>query len=96
MKETKNINIPPLRYFQLMELVKFYKPSTLLEVGCWNGEHGIQMSEAALSSHNSPVHYIGYDLFEDGDNLIDKKEFNSKSRQVYTCLLYTSPSPRDS
>lgn len=73
MKETKNINIPPLRYFQLMELVKFYKPFTLLEVGCWNGEHGIQMSEAALSSHNSPVHYIGYDLFEDGDNLIDKK-----------------------
>ena len=84
MKETKNINIPPLRYFQLMELVKFYKPFTLLEVGCWNGEHGIQMSEAALSSHNSPVHYIGYDLFEDGDNLIDKKEFNSKSRQIYT------------
>ena len=69
MKETKNINIPPLRYFQLMELVKFYKPFTLLEVGCGNGEQGIQMSEAALSSHNSPVHYIGYDLFEDGDNI---------------------------
>jgi hypothetical protein len=84
MKQTKNINIPPLRYFQLMELVKFYKPSTLLEVGCWNGEHGIQMSEAALNSHSSAVHYIGYDLFEDGDHLTDKKELNSKSRQVHT------------
>jgi len=81
MKETRNINIPPLRYFQLMELVKFYKPSTLLEVGCWNGEHGVQMAEAALHSHNSSVHYIGYDLFEEGDSELDKKELNSKSRQ---------------
>ena len=40
-----------------MELVKFYKPSTMLEVGCWDGEHGTQMCMAALASHDSNVHY---------------------------------------
>ena len=80
MTENKNIHIPPLRYFQLMELVKFYKPSTILEVGCWNGEHGIQMCRSALSSHSSSVHYVGYDLFEEGNSTLDEKELNSKSR----------------
>tara|TARA_R110002020_G_scaffold128893_3_gene288817 strand:+ start:1593 stop:2258 length:666 start_codon:yes stop_codon:yes gene_type:complete len=84
MKKDKTISIPPLRYIQLIELVKFYKPSTILEVGCWNGEHGLQMCEAALSSHESSVHYIGYDLFEDGSMSLDKKELNSKSRQMHT------------
>ena len=86
MKTSKSINIPPLRYFQLIEMVKFYRPSTLLEVGCWNGEHGIQMCQAALQSHNSSVHYIGYDLFEEGSDSLDKKELNSKSRQMHTAV----------
>jgi hypothetical protein len=83
MKDSKTMNIPPLRYYQLMELVKFYRPSTILDVGCWNGEHGIQMCQSALSVHNSNVHYIGYDLFEDGSLSLDQKELNSKSRQMH-------------
>lgn len=82
MQANKPIRIPPLRYFQLMELVKFYKPSTILEVGCWDGEHGTQMCMAALASHDSNVHYIGYDLFEEGTSVMDEKELNSKSRTV--------------
>ena len=82
MKTSKSVHIPPLRYFQLIELVKFYKPSTILEVGCWNGEHGLQMCKAALSSHESSVHYTGYDLFEEGTSVLDEKELNSKSRTI--------------
>tara|TARA_R100000306_G_scaffold62194_2_gene67535 strand:- start:18 stop:2228 length:2211 start_codon:yes stop_codon:yes gene_type:complete len=71
---------PAMRYNQLIELVSFYKPKSLLETGTWNGKHSLDMCRAALLSHESPVHYTGYDLFEDGSEELDKEELNSKSR----------------
>ena len=71
---------PPLRYIQLGQLVQFYKPNTILEVGTWNGNHGIELSRIALQSHKGYVHYTGYDLFQDGSNETDTVEFNSKAR----------------
>ena len=71
---------PPMRYSQLIELVSFYKPRSLLETGTWNGGHALEMCRTALHSHTDKVHYTGYDLFEEGSEELDKKELNSKSR----------------
>ena len=73
---------PPMRYGQLIELVGFYKPRSLVETGTWNGGHAIDMCRTALNSHSDKVHYTGYDLFEEGSEELDKKELNSKKRML--------------
>ena len=70
-------DILPTRYKQLADLIRFYKPKTILETGTWNGGRAIEMSLAAFEN-SSTVHYIGYDLFEDGTAVTDKEEFNIK------------------
>jgi hypothetical protein len=69
---------PPVRYNQIIEMISFYMPKTLLETGTWNGDRAIQMCAAALQSHDEPVHYYGFDLFESGDKVLDQEEFNAK------------------
>tara|TARA_R110002020_G_scaffold56138_4_gene155580 strand:- start:56 stop:715 length:660 start_codon:yes stop_codon:yes gene_type:complete len=71
---------PPLRYFQLLVLVEFYQPKTIVEVGTWNGHHGIDMCRSALGSHSESVSYTGYDLYQEGSDDLDELEFNAKSR----------------
>ena len=71
---------PPLRYIQLGQMVQFYQPNTILEVGTWNGKHGAELSRIALKSHKGYVNYTGYDLFQEGNFGTDSVEFNSKSR----------------
>jgi len=67
----------PERYKQLLNMVNFYKPKTLIETGTWNGGRAIDMAMAALK-HREEFHYTGYDLFEDATVEIDKKELNGK------------------
>jgi predicted O-methyltransferase YrrM len=71
---------PPLRYFQLLGLVEFYQPKTIVEVGTWNGQHGMDMCRSSLNTHSEDVHYTGYDLYQDGTDTLDDIEFNAKSR----------------
>ena len=52
----------PRRYKQLADIVRFYKPSTILETGTWNGGRAVEMALAAFESKDK-VHYIGFDLF---------------------------------
>jgi hypothetical protein len=74
------MRIPPLRYFQLITLVEFYKPKTIIEVGTWNGKHGTDMCRVALRSHSENVFYTGFDLYESGSDELDDLEFNAKPR----------------
>ena len=70
-------DILPSRYKQLADLVRCYKPKTILETGTWNGGRAIEMALAAFQKTDE-VHYIGYDLFEDATTETDHEEFNVK------------------
>jgi hypothetical protein len=67
-----------LRYQQVSRVIELVKPRTIVEVGTWNGDHAVIMATAALRSHDH-VHYWGFDLFEDADQLSDALEFNVRS-----------------
>lgn len=67
----------PQRYKQLLEMVKFYKPKTIVETGTWNGGRAIQMAVAAFENHDK-VHYLGFDLFEEATVESDNYEMNTK------------------
>ena len=65
------------RYDHLLELIDEHKPSSLVEIGVWNGANAIRMIKRALR-HNTKITYTGYDLFEDMTEELDAKEFNVK------------------
>tara|TARA_R110000868_G_scaffold1985_3_gene15688 strand:- start:500 stop:2893 length:2394 start_codon:yes stop_codon:yes gene_type:complete len=78
LSDTKTTgDILPNRYKQLADLIRFYKPSTILETGTWNGGRAIEMALASFK-HQDSVHYIGFDLFEDATTITDHEEFNVK------------------
>lgn len=65
------------RYEELLKYVRRVKPSTITEIGTWNGDRAIAMAKEALK-HNTVVRYTGFSLFEDGTNETDAEEFNVK------------------
>lgn len=67
------------RYSQLNTIIDTVKPTTIVEVGTWNGLRALDMCRTALK-HNPNVHYIGFDLFETGTPEIDAAELNAKKR----------------
>ena len=70
-------DILPNRYKQLADLIRYYKPKTILETGTWNGGRAIEMALAGFNNHDA-IHYIGFDLFEDATVHTDHEEFNVK------------------
>ncbi|WP_323795998.1 class I SAM-dependent methyltransferase [Nisaea sp.] len=68
----------PQRYGQILDLIRTFKPATLVEVGTWNGQRAIEMASAALQGRQQ-VTYRGYDLFELATSGNDKDELNGKS-----------------
>ena len=79
-------DILPNRYRQLADVIRFYKPKTILETGTWNGGRAIEMALASFDNTNE-VHYIGYDLFEDATTQTDKEEFNAKPHNTKTAVI---------
>ena len=69
----------PLRYKEIEKFITHYKSTKLLEVGTWNGKRALRLLGAALQNSDS-VHYVGLDIFEDGDEELDKEEANVKQR----------------
>ena len=67
-----------MRYNQLLPLIAYHKPKTIVEVGTWNGLRAMMMAEEALK-HQEQVHYLGFDLFEQADDATDERELNVKS-----------------
>ncbi len=83
--EETSPDILPNRYKQLADIVRLYKPSTILETGTWNAGRAIEMSLAAFEKHDT-VHYIGYDLFEDATIETDEEEFNVKPHNTLAAV----------
>lgn len=61
------------RYRQIEVILKHEKPDVILEIGTWNGDRAVKMCEAAGAKS-----YIGFDLFEEADDLSDQREMNVK------------------
>ena len=81
---SKDITAPdirPSRYEKSIELIKFFKPKKILEVGTWNGGRAIEMALAAFE-HTDKVSYWGFDLFEDATIETDREEFNVKAHNT--------------
>lgn len=66
------------RYVLLAHLIADLKPTRIIEVGTWNGERAMIMAGVAMSQNVGPVHYVGFDLFEDGSPATDSQELNVK------------------
>jgi len=71
----------PKRYKQLADIVRHYKPQTIVETGTWNGGRAIEMALAAFE-HTDKVHYTGFDLFEDATEESDEYEMNTKPHNM--------------
>tara|TARA_R110002020_G_scaffold150764_5_gene327624 strand:+ start:1357 stop:3651 length:2295 start_codon:yes stop_codon:yes gene_type:complete len=85
LSDTYSPDITPGRYKQLSELIKHYKPKTILETGTWNGGRAVEMSLAAFE-YTDTVTYYGFDLFEEASIESDKKEFNSKAHNKLSAV----------
>ena len=79
-------DILPNRYKQLADLIRHYKPETILETGTWNGGRAIEMALAAFDNRDV-VHYIGYDLFEDATAELDAEENNVKPHNTKAAVV---------
>ena len=78
-------DITPGRYRQLIELVKHYKPKTILETGTWNGGRAIEMALAAFEFTDT-ITYYGFDLFEDATIELDDEENNKKAHNKMSAV----------
>ena len=83
--EETSPDILPNRYKQLADIVRLYKPKTILETGTWNAGRAIEMALASFEKHDK-VHYIGYDLFEDATIETDEEEFNVKPHNTLAAV----------
>lgn len=72
-----NVQAPSNRYGQLLALVDYVQPRTIVETGTWDGTRATQMAEVALRHHDH-VTYLGYDLFEEATPESDALENNVK------------------
>jgi len=79
-------DILPNRYKQLADLIRHYKPETILETGTWNGGRAIEMALAAFETQDELL-YRGFDLFEDGTTETDNEEFNLKAHNTKSAVI---------
>lgn len=62
------------RYKELKRLVTKLQPEKILEIGTWKGHRAISLCEGL------DTFYVGFDLFQDGNEIIDRQESNGKGR----------------
>ncbi len=65
------------RYDQLLTAIDLFKPTTIVEIGTWNGYNAVRMIKQA-QKHRKNVKYIGFDLFEEASDETDSEELNLK------------------
>lgn len=65
------------RYDTIVDLIKIFKPQSIVETGTWCGSNASRMITAAQQFHKE-ISYTGYDLFEDATDQTDTEEFNVK------------------
>ena len=64
-----------MRYDQIEPILKAKKPRISVEIGVHKAKRG------GFIAHNSGMYY-GFDLWEEGDAELDKKEYNGKGRST--------------
>ena len=69
------------RYLNLLVLILIYRPKKILEIGVYNGRRSLQMIEAA-KIFSKDVHYYGFDLFEDSNKSIIKRERSKTASRI--------------
>lgn len=62
------------RFDQIYQYVEANKPHTCLEIGTWNGHNASRLFSEGIQK------YIGFDIWEDGDETLDELENNAKKR----------------
>ena len=78
-------DIKPNRYQQISQIMRKYKPKTVIETGTWNGGRAIEMALTAFD-YTDTFTYHGYDLFEDATIETDHEEFNSKAHNKMSAV----------
>ena len=63
------------RYSNILLLILFYRPKSIIEIGVYRGVRSKQMIQAARI-FNKNIEYFGFDLFEMIDSNIQKKELS--------------------
>lgn len=63
-----------MRFQQIYDWIEARKPEVIVEIGTWNGQNAIRMLKEGAKK------YIGFDLWEDGDEMLDELENNAKKR----------------
>ena len=85
LPDTVAPDIKPNRYKQLADLIRHYKPKTIIETGTWNGGRAIEMALAAFEKQDELV-YRGFDLFEDATTETDAEENNVKAHNTFSAV----------
>ena len=85
-EDTVSQDIVPNRYKQLADVIREYKPKSIIEVGTWNGGRAIEMALAAFENQDE-ILYRGFDLFEDGTPETDAEEFNLKAHNTKSAVI---------
>lgn len=63
-----------MRFQQVYDWIEANKPEVVLETGTWNGQNAVRMFKEGIQK------YIGFDVWEDGDDSLDELENNAKKR----------------
>ena len=79
-------DIVPTRYKQLADIIRHYKPKSIIETGTWNGGRAIEMALAAFENQDE-LEYKGFDLFEDATTKTDEEEFNVKAHNTKAAVI---------
>ena len=77
------------RLHQIYKIIKFNKPTTIVEVGTYSGVSAIHLITWAckFAPKGTTVKYYGFDLFEDSTQENDDLEFNAKSNHASMCQV---------
>jgi hypothetical protein len=78
-------DIKPNRYSQIVDLIRHYKPKSIIETGTWNGGRAIEMA-LTVFEYSDTVNYVGHDLFEDATIETDHEEFNGKAHNKMSAV----------
>ena len=86
LPNTVSPDIKPNRYKQLADIVRHYKPKSIIETGTWNGGRAIEMALVAFETQDELL-YRGFDLFEDATTETDVEENNVKAHNTRSAVI---------
>lgn len=68
----------PRRYHHLFDEIERIKATSIVEIGTWNGNRALEMIKKAQVVSGKKVTYVGFDLFEELDDVLYKHEISKK------------------